>query len=94
LVDEVALLRALESGQLGGAALDVRIHEPTPVDDPIANHPNVLVTPHVAGKTEESSRRMAEMAVMNLLAVKRGDWSIEGLVNPEIVAQPTQTPPR
>ena len=48
-VDQPALIAALESGHLGGAALDVMTPEPLPADDPLWNAPNVFLTPHVSG---------------------------------------------
>ena len=48
-VDQPALIAALESGKLKGAALDVVVPEPLPVDDALWNAPNVLITPHVSG---------------------------------------------
>lgn len=48
-VDQPALIQALESGKLRGAALDVVVPEPLPVDDALWNAPNVLITPHVSG---------------------------------------------
>ncbi|MEK9785987.1 MAG: NAD(P)-dependent oxidoreductase, partial [Gammaproteobacteria bacterium] len=51
LIDEPALISALDSGHLGGAALDVFEQEPLPVDNPLWNHPKVLVTPHIGSIT-------------------------------------------
>ena len=59
LIDEGALLAALQSGQVSGATLDVRQLEPPRADDPLRRHPRVQSTPHIAGLTEESQVRIA-----------------------------------
>ncbi|HEX9066882.1 MAG TPA: NAD(P)-dependent oxidoreductase [Streptosporangiaceae bacterium] len=66
LVDEAALLAALESGQLGAAALDVYATEPADPDWPLLRHPRVLATPHVGGLTHEMFRRTGEAFAANL----------------------------
>ncbi len=72
LLDEAALLAALERGHLAGAALDVFEEEPPPADHPLRRHPRVLVTPHVAGVTPGSLDRMGVMAAECILAVLQG----------------------
>ncbi|MDA8199182.1 MAG: NAD(P)-dependent oxidoreductase [Thermaerobacter sp.] len=59
LIDEGALLAALQSGQVSGATLDVRELEPPPPDDALRSHPRVQSTPHIAGLTQESQVRIA-----------------------------------
>ena len=49
IIDEPALIAALESGEVGGAGLDVQMREPLPADSPLWDMPNVIVSPHVAG---------------------------------------------
>ncbi|MFT4172664.1 MAG: hydroxyacid dehydrogenase [Rhodocyclaceae bacterium] len=59
IVDETALADALVRGQLAGAAVDVFEHEPLPSGSPLAGAPNLILTPHVAGVTEESNTRVS-----------------------------------
>jgi D-3-phosphoglycerate dehydrogenase len=62
IVDEAALFDALESGQIGGAALDVFEGEPPAQDHPLRSHPRVICTPHISGVTQGSLVNMGVMA--------------------------------
>ena len=57
LVDEAALVKALDEGKLAGAALDVFVEEPTK-NEALYKHPKVSVTPHIGGSTEEAQGRI------------------------------------
>ncbi len=72
LVDESALIRALDSGQLAGAGLDVFSREPLP-DCALLHHPRVILTPHLAGSTAEAQRDSAVEVARQVLAVLDGE---------------------
>ena len=72
LVDEQAILDGLESGQLGGVALDVFAQEP-PQNTELIGHPKVVVTPHLGASTEEAQREVAIEASEQVLAVLNGE---------------------
>lgn len=71
LVDEDALLDALDGGRLAGAALDVFAHEP-PDNARLLEHPRVVLTPHIGGSTQESQQRVALEIAGEVLAVLEG----------------------
>lgn len=73
LVDQDALVDALERGRLGGAGLDVTTPEPLPTYDPLLELPNVLVLPHIGSATVAARHRMTELAVGNVLAALAGE---------------------
>ncbi len=71
VIDEDALLEALESGQVSGAGLDVFAKEP-PGATPLVTHPNVLATPHIGAQTAEAQRRVAIDIATEVLAALNG----------------------
>lgn len=83
LVDEVALLEALESGHLGGAGLDVFEAEP-PKDTRLLAHPRVVATPHIGASTHEAQARAGRTTVEEVLKVLRGERP-QFCVNPEVM---------
>ena len=72
LIDEGALLWALDEGPLAGAALDVLVDEPAPVDHPFRTRRDVLLTPHLGSATTEATAAMSQIAADEVLAVLSG----------------------
>ena len=68
VVDEAALAQALAAGQLGGAALDVFEREPLAAGSPLAGAPNLVLTPHIAGVTQDSNQRVSSMIAERVAA--------------------------
>lgn len=72
VVDERALIAALRAGQIGGAGLDVMEEEPLSPDSPLVGMDNVILSPHVAGYSEEGMRLLRSRAAEIALSVARG----------------------
>lgn len=80
LVDEDAVVRALDTGKLSVVALDVLGVEPAPSDHPLRAHPRALITPHTAWYSEESEQVLRQMAVDNVVA-----WATDGELRDVVV---------
>ena len=83
VVDQAALVRALEEGWIAGAGLDVMETEPLPADDPLLRPPNVVLLPHIGSASHATRERMASMAVDNCLAGLRRE-RLPHCANPQV----------
>jgi D-3-phosphoglycerate dehydrogenase len=83
VVDEEALIEALESGRIAFAALDVMTKEPPTPDNPLRKMANVILTPHLAWYSENSARLAGEKAAQDIVRVFNGYFP-KYLVNPEV----------
>ena len=82
VVDEAALYQALKDNVIAGAGLDVLEEEPTPVDNPLFDLENVVITPHMAGTSHETDLRAGDFAYSNIRRVLDGEEP-ESLITPE-----------
>jgi D-3-phosphoglycerate dehydrogenase len=73
MVEEDALLAALDSGHLAGAALDVYEHEPPAADSPLRRHPRLIATPHCGAHTDGAADGMGRQSLRDCIAVLRGE---------------------
>ncbi len=80
VVDEAALIAALQDGRVGYAALDVFYTEPLAEDSPLWSHPNVLVSPHTAGLIAAEDRKIADLFAENATRLLDGR-SLRNVVN-------------
>jgi D-3-phosphoglycerate dehydrogenase len=83
IIDEGALLEALDSGQVGGAALDVFEKEP-PGQTPLTQHPKVVVTPHLGASTEEAQEKVA-LQIAHQVCDALKERGIAGSVNADVI---------
>ncbi len=85
VVDEPALLEALQGGKLAGAGLDTFVVEPATAENPLFRLPNVLVTPHIAAMTTDAMVRMGTVAASNIISYLRGElYDRRNFLNPEV----------
>ena len=80
IFDEAAVLRGLESGRIGGVALDVFLEEPPPADLPILKHERVIATPHLGASTKEAQDRVA-LEIAQQVASYLASGAIQNAVN-------------
>ncbi|AOT69583.1 hydroxyacid dehydrogenase [Geosporobacter ferrireducens] len=87
IVDEDALVEALEKRIIAGAGLDVLIEEPMKAEHPLMQLSNCIITPHMAAQTQETTEKIVLMAVEGTLAVLNGEkWP--HVCNPEVYDHP------
>ncbi|CAN9497778.1 unnamed protein product [Ophioblennius macclurei] len=84
IIDEAALLRALQSGQCGGAGLDVFVEEP-PKDRSLIDHPSVISCPHLGASTKEAQARCGMDIAQQIVEMVKGKKLI-GAVNAQVLA--------
>ena len=72
LINEADLKEALESGKVGGAAVDVISREPAAADNPLLKAPNMIITPHIAWAPREARQRLMDITVENMKAYLDG----------------------
>ncbi|WP_286137203.1 C-terminal binding protein [Bacillus sp. 7894-2] len=73
IIDEKALIEALENGKIAGAALDVAEEEPISIDSPLLHMDNVIITPHSAWYSEEAMVELRQKAAKNIVQVLKGE---------------------
>lgn len=91
VVDQPALVRALQEHWIAGAALDVFEQEPLPADDPMIGLENVVLTPHYAGQSEESMVDLRRIVIDSIEAVLAGYWPphpVDAKIQPRVPLRP------
>jgi D-3-phosphoglycerate dehydrogenase len=85
IVDEAALVEALNAGRIKGAALDVLVSEPPKPDDPLLMCDRVILTPHSAASTPETMMRSSIAVAENVVEYFDGRVPVDRVVNPEVL---------
>jgi D-3-phosphoglycerate dehydrogenase len=85
IVDEAALIEALNSGRIKGAALDVQVSEPPKPDDPLLTCNRLILTPHSAAATPQTMMRSSMTVAQNVLDYFDGRVPVSHVVNPEVL---------
>ncbi|MGE4619012.1 MAG: hydroxyacid dehydrogenase, partial [Planctomycetota bacterium] len=80
VIDQAALIRGLDSGKVGGAALDVFSEEPPAEDDPFRNHPGIICTPHLGASTVEAQDNVGTQSAHQVVAYL-SEGQVENAVN-------------
>jgi D-2-hydroxyacid dehydrogenase (NADP+) len=80
VVDEPALIAALNAGRIAGAALDCTVEEPLPESSPLWSFDNVLITPHTAGETRRYEDNVLDVLLENLDRLGRGETTLKNQV--------------
>lgn len=86
VVDQAALLAALQAKVIAAAAIDVTETEPIPAGDPLLGLDNLIITPHIASASIQARGKMAQMAAENLLAGLRGE-KLPNCANPQVYSR-------
>jgi D-3-phosphoglycerate dehydrogenase / 2-oxoglutarate reductase len=85
VIDQQALIAALQAGRIGGAGLDVFEREPLEANSPLASMDNVILTPHTAGMSDSSQIAVRHRTVRNIAAALVGNWpDSRDLINPQV----------
>ena len=80
IVDEPALIAALQAKRIAGAGLDVTREEPLPASSPLWTMPNVLITPHTAGETQRYEDAVIDILLENLDRLWRGETALQNQI--------------
>jgi phosphoglycerate dehydrogenase-like enzyme len=87
IIDEAALVKALQEGEIAGAGLDVFTVEPLPASSPLRTLPNVLLTPHVGWQVQDVLYEFMEIATTQLEAWLNGQLPHSDVLNPEAMSR-------